>query len=96
MINFSDLGLKPNINHFLGDKIKISKILNREITVLAYTIKPSNFKGMMLQLQIEIETTKHVVFTGSTVLIDIIERVPKSAFPFKTTIIEEGEHYEFT
>lgn len=93
---FSDLGIKPNISHFTGDKIKISKVLNREITILDFSIKPSNYKGDFLQLQIELEGVKYVIFTGSTVLIDLISKVPKSSFPLDTTIIEENEHYEFT
>jgi hypothetical protein len=93
---FSDLGIKTVTSHFIGDKIKISKVLNREIKVLDYTVKPSNFKGNCLQIQIELNGTKHVVFTGSTILIDTIEKIPKSAFPFLTTIVEESEHYEFT
>lgn len=96
MIKFSELGIKPVVNHFTGDKVKLSKILNKEIIVTDFNVKPSQFKGSVLQLQIEIDSKKHVVFTGSTVLIDQIDKVPKASFPFKTTIVEENEHYEFT
>jgi hypothetical protein len=37
-----------------------------------------------------------VVFTGSDVLISIIKQVEESDFPFKTTIVKNGEHFEFT
>jgi hypothetical protein len=93
---FSDLGIKTEISHFVGDKLKISKILNKEIEVLGFLIKPSNFKGEMLQLQIKVNGNLHVVFTGSTVLINMINKVPLNKFPFIATIIEESEHYEFT
>lgn len=93
---FSDLGIQKEINHFTGDKIKISKILNKEIEVLDFSVKPSNFKGELLQLQIKLNNNLHVIFTGSTVLTSMINKVPKDKFPFLTTIIEENEHYEFT
>jgi hypothetical protein len=93
---FSDLGIKVTTSHFIGDKIKINKVLNREITVIDFSVKSSKFNGNCLNIQIELNGTKHVVFTGSTVLIETIEKVPRSAFPFLTTIIQEGEHYEFT
>jgi hypothetical protein len=93
---FSDLGIKSVSNHFKGNKLKISKVLNKSITVHGFTIKPSAYKGDCLNLQISIGTEYHVIFTGSTVLIDTIKKVPESAFPFETRIIEENEHYEFT
>lgn len=96
MIQFSQLGIKPSLTHFTGDKVKISKILNKKILVLDYLVKPSNYKGQLLQLQIEMDKSKHIVFTGSTVLIDMIEKVPRDSFPFETTIIEENDHYEFS
>ena len=98
MNNFKDFGIKPKLNTFLGDKIKIDRILNREITVSNYKIEDSKRKPgtKLLTLQIEKEGTKHVIFTGSTILADMIQQVPKENFPFKTTIIKESEHLEFT
>jgi hypothetical protein len=49
-----------------------------------------------LYLQIELNETKHVMFTGSKSLIEMIEQVPKANFPFKTTIITENDRPEFT
>lgn len=93
---FSELGIKPSLNHFTGEKLKINKVLNKEITVIDYNVKPSNFKGDCLQLQIAVGDKKHVLFTGSTVLIETIKMVDKTHFPFETIIIEENDHYEFT
>lgn len=93
---FSDLGIQPTFNHFTGDKIKINKVLNKEIKVIDYVIKPSKFKGNCLHIQIEVEGTKHIVFTGSNILSETIEKVPKQSFPFQTVIVQENEHYEFT
>lgn len=98
MINFKDFGIKPKLPTFLGDKIKIDRILNTEITVFKFKIEASNKKPgtKFLTMQIEKSGTKHIVFTGSTVLMDMIQQVPENGFPFKTIIIKEGEHLEFT
>lgn len=93
---FSDLGVKTTLKHFIGEKIKISKILNKEIVVVNYSIQPSKIKGDYAQIQIEIDKRKHVLFTGSTVLIQTLDLINKNDFPFSTVIIEENEHYEFT
>lgn len=98
MNNFKDFGIKPKLNSFTGDKIKIDRILNTEITVLQYKIEDSKKKPgtKYLTLQIEKSGTRHVIFTSSTVLTEMIKQVPADKFPFKTTIIKESEHLEFT
>lgn len=93
---FSDLGIKTVTNQYIGDKIKIQRILNKEITVFRYTVSPSKIKGDYAQIQIELNGTKHVIFTGSTVLIQTLKQIPESAFPFTTIIVQEQEHFEFT
>lgn len=97
MKKFSQFDIKISSKGFLGDKIKIQKILNREIIVHHYIIGDSKvFKGKCLQLQISLNETKHVLFTGSSGLLEAITQVPDSAFPFTTTIIEENDRYIFT
>jgi len=67
--------------------------------VLDYKIEKSKFEkasGKCLHLQIELNQTKHVIFTGSTGLMDQIEKVPREKLPFKTTIVKENERFEFT
>lgn len=96
MKKFSDFGLKQDIHNFTGNKIAISKILNREIIVHDYKIEDSNFSGKCLYLQIEYNTEKRVVFTGSKYLLDVIEKIPKTGFPFNTIIIEEDGRFEFS
>lgn len=99
MKKFSELGIKPPTDHLVGDKIKISKILNREIVVLNYKVDDSKFQknksGKCLCLQIELDSEKRVVFTGSDVLIRMIQQVKKEDVPFCCTIVKEGEHFEF-
>lgn len=97
MKKFSDFNITVTQNVFTGDKIKITKILNREITVHAFKLEPSkHFKNECLHLQIEFNKDKYVLFTGSTKLIEQIQQVPASGFPFNTTIINESEMYLFS
>jgi ribosomal protein L31 len=98
MKRFNELGITTEIKGFTGDKVKISKVVNREITVHAYRIEDSKFKdkGRCLHLQISINGNMHVVFTGSNTLMDTIEKVSKDSFPFITTIVQEDERFKFT
>lgn len=100
MKSFKEFGIKTASQAFVGDKIKMEKILNREIIIHDYRIDDSKFEGAKnnkcLVLQIEFKEEKHVVFTGATVLIESIQQVPKKEFPFTATIIKENERYEFS
>jgi hypothetical protein len=99
MNNFRDFGIKPVLNAFTGEKIKIDRIINTEITVLQYKVEESKKKPgtQFLTLQIQVaDGSNRVIFTGSTILIGMIQKVPDDKFPFKTTIIRESEHLEFT
>lgn len=96
--SFKDFNIKPKLSTFTGDKIPIDKVLNTQIVVLAYKIENSKAKPgtKLLTLQIEKQGTKHIIFSGSTILMQMIEQVPKENFPFTTTIIKESKHLEFT
>lgn len=101
MRTFKEFGIKPISKSFIGDKIKIDRIVNREIVVLDYKVEESKYsKGngnnKCLYLQIELNGTHHVVFIGSAVLMEMIQQVPAEDFPFKTTIIRENHRFEFT
>jgi hypothetical protein len=98
MIQFKDLDIKPNITSFIGDKVKVKSLLNQPITVLDFKIGPSTAKPGtdLLTLQIEKNGDKRVVFTGSKVLIDQINRVSKDKLPLVTTIKGDNDYYEFT
>jgi hypothetical protein len=100
MTSFKDLGISPNLKAFTGDKIKIDRILNRAITVLDFKIEDSRFtdkgNGKCLYLHITLDGTMHVVFSGSRVLMDMIQKVPRESIPFTTTIVKNNEHLEFT
>src|SRR5690606_24280650 len=92
---FKDLGIITENKPFTGDKIKIIKILNREITVHDYKIQDSKFEGKRLDLSIELNGIKHVTWTCSKIMMNTIQQVPKDKFPFITTIIEDNG-YHFT
>jgi len=97
---FSQFGIRSESQRFVGDKIKIVRILNRKITVIDYRIEESKFQqgggDKCLHMQIELDGTKHVVFTGSRNLAEVIQKIPKADFPFTTTIVKDNDMYEFT
>jgi len=94
---FKDFGIVSEARAFVGDKIKIAKLLNTTIEVHAFKIENSKVNSRLcLYLQIEHKGEKKVVFTGSTVLIDQIQKVPEDGFPFRTIIVQEDERYSFT
>ena len=103
MNNFSQFNIKPTTKGFEGDKIKMSKILNREIMVHDFKLENSKveaFKGKgagkCLHLQISFNKEKHIVFTSSSGLIEVIQQIPETGFPFTTTIIQENDRFMFT
>ena len=98
MNQFNSFGIKPKLSTFTGDKIKIERILNTEIKVIDYKIEESKVKKdtKLLTMQIEKSGVKHIVFTGSTILMQMIQEVKKEDFPFTTKIVKEFEHLEFT
>ncbi len=101
MNSFSEFNITQTAKGFEGEKIKMSKILNREIVVHYFRIEDSKvFKekgsGKCLQLQISVSEKKHVVFTSSSGLIEAIKQVPEIGFPFKTTIIDDNDRFKFT
>jgi hypothetical protein len=101
MNTFNQFNIKTTAKGFEGDKIKMSKILNREIIVLAFKIEDSKvFKDRgtckCLHLQISFNNEKHIVFTSSSGLIDVIQQIPESGFPFTTTIIQDNDRFKFT
>lgn len=97
MNRFKEFNIKPNISAFVGEKVRINKILNTEIIVHDFKIKDSEKKPgtKYLTLQISRKEEKEVVFTGSKTLMDMIDQVPKEKFPFTTTIIQEDQMFQF-
>lgn len=98
MNNFKDFKIIPAVLNFTGEKIKIDRVLNVEIKIHDFKVDNSKHKvgTEYLTLQIEKAGVKHIIFTGSTILIQMIKQVPKTKFPFTTVIKRENEYYEFT
>ncbi len=100
MRKFNEFKITSESKSFTGDKIKISKILNKEIIVYDFKIVTSKYldkgNGKCMYLQIEMNGVKHVVFTGSVSLADAITQVPEGGLPFSTIIIEDNDRYLFT
>lgn len=98
MNQFKDFGISIEAP-FSGDKIKITKVLNRPIIVKNYKVDESKYErsnnDKCLCLQIEIDNENHILFSGSRILISQILKVDKSNLPFTATIVKEGEHFEF-
>lgn len=98
--SFKDLGIKSNLHTLTGDKIKIERILNKEIIVKRFRIDPSKYpekgNGKCLSIELQMNGLDYVVFTGSSVLMDMIRQVPPESFPFTTQIVKVNDHFEFT
>jgi len=96
MKRFSDFA-KENILD--GDKIKIESVLNKEVKIVGFTIKNSRYSknrtGDYLTLQIELDGEKHVIFTGSDVLIDQMKKYGDQ-IPFLATIRKINKYYSLT
>lgn len=94
--SFKDLGIKTEVKAMVGDKIRMNRILNKEIIIKWFNIKPSKFDGDRLDLQIILEGETRVTWTSSKVLIDTIKKIAPDSFPIKTTIVNANGYYEFT
>jgi len=98
MKKFSDLGITIE-TPMTGDKIKLSKVLNRLFVLLDFHISDSKFqKGKSekcLKLQIEIDGEKRIIFSGSSILMNQIGQMNKTDLPVECTIVQVSEHYEF-
>lgn len=93
---FSDFS-SPGDGHPLeGGKVQIEKVFNLEILITAYRIdKSKKNDGECLTVQFEIDGKKQVIFTGSEVLKNQLERY-KDRIPFLTKIIKHSKYYTFS
>jgi len=98
MNKFKDLGIENDYSGFIGEKIKIEDVFNKNIKVHKYDIKDSKKKmnTKCLYLQISIQGTMRVLFTGSSSLMNTIEKISKDKFPFETTIVKKEQRFLFT
>ena len=82
-----------------GAKLKIDDILNKEITVIGFRVKDSKFikanAPTCLTIQFMLGEERHVVFTGSQVLLDQCKSY-ESELPFVTTVKRIEKYFSFT
>lgn len=98
MKSFKDFKIKPILLSFIGEKVRMNKILNTEIIVHDFKILDSEKKPgtKYLTLQISRKGEKEIVFTGSKTLMSMIEQITKDNFPFSTKITQEDQMFQFT
>lgn len=97
MNKFSDFGIpKPVAPIFIGDKIKMNKILNCEIEIVDFIIEKGNFSDRRLKLQLKFKDELRIIFTSAKGLLEQGDLFDRTKLPFTTTIIEENERFEFT
>ena len=92
---FSDFAEESKV--FDGDKKKIDEILNKEILVLDFKLKESKHHrdSQYLTLQFKIDDTTFIIFNGSRVLADQLEKYEDN-LPFYTIIKKIDKYYTFT
>jgi len=79
-----------------GKKKKLSEILDKEILVIAFRIGKSKFRDRnYVTIQFENGSTRYVLFTGSEVLMDQLER-HQGSLPFYATIVKRGNYYSLS
>lgn len=84
-----------------GAKMRIVDIVNKDILVTDFSISPSKYSSengapkLRLTLEFIIDGEKHVIFTGSEVLIAQIEKY-KENIPFYTVIKHIDRYYTFS
>jgi hypothetical protein len=81
-----------------GKKKRIDDILNLEILVMDFKVSKSRYPEKSehyTTIQFECENEKFVIFTGSKVLRDQLEKY-KSELPFIAKIIKRDKYYTFS
>jgi hypothetical protein len=82
-----------------GAKLRIADILNKEITVIGFRVKDSKFSKAnamtCLTIQFMMGEERHVVFTGSQVLLDQCKSY-EAELPFLTTVKRIEKYFSFT
>lgn len=98
MKTFKEMGIQVASRAFIGDKIKIERLLNRQIIIHHFKIADSNKREgtKCLHLQVEIDGQMRVNFTSASALMEAIQKVPQENFPFTTTIVKDNDRFEFS
>ena len=94
MQRFSEFSEEEN---FDGDKISISDILNKEVTVLRFRVGDSKKREgtKYITIQVEVDGKHRVVFTGSEVLYNQLMKYQEH-LPLIAIIRKINDFYSFT
>lgn len=91
---FSDFADETKL--FEGDKKKVDDILNKDILIIDFKIKDSKQKEgtSYATIQIRLNDKNHIIFTGSEVLINQLNKYKKNQ-PFYAVIKKIDKYYTF-
>lgn len=91
---FSDFAEEPTALE--GNKVAIDSVLNKEIVITGYRVGKTKYErgsaDQCLTLEFVLEGEKRVIFTGSNVLIEQMEKYGKE-IPFITEITKINKYY---
>lgn len=94
LVRFSDFAEEPAALE--GDKVPIDSILNKELIVNGFRIGKTKYchggSNQCLTLEVVIDGLKHVVFSGSGVLIEQMTKYGEN-IPFIATIVKINKYY---
>jgi hypothetical protein len=88
--------------HLDGAKVKLESILDKEIVVHGYKVTDSRFKGegsdkcLTIQFSYPTSEERFVIFTGSKVITDQLERNADGNMPFLAIIKRVGKYFALT
>jgi retron-type reverse transcriptase len=100
---FSDFADSTSLNIMDGKKLSLDSVLDKEIVVLKYRVKPTKYAEskapncitVQFYFADEAAQTHHVFFSGSSVLIGQMEKY-KEHLPFRATVRKVGKYFTFT
>lgn len=80
-----------------GEKVPIASILNQEIIITKFKVRPSKYKDKSdecatVQFYIEGENRNKIFFTGSSVIISMLKKYEKE-LPFLTVVKKIDKYY---
>lgn len=83
-----------------GEKVKLDSVLNKEISIIGYKIRPSKYKDRnslcaTVQFSFGEKGERKIFFTGSEVLIGMLKKYERE-IPFLTVIEKIDKYYTFS
>lgn len=99
MKTLQQLGISPAPAGFVGKKIEMEDVFDRDIVIHAFRITDSKYpkknNDKRMDLQIEIDGAKRLVFTTSINLMNVMKQVGDENLPILTKIIKKKDTRAF-